>query len=466
MRSHRVNSVRVIVAVFGTGVASVALGQPVLYVDGSASGLNDGSSWCDAYTSLQDALVDAAISDEPVGEIRVARGAYRPDVGGDQTMGDRHASFRLINDVALLGGYAGCGSIDPDARNIERHETILSGDLQQNDTGHIERFGENSFHVVVTSGTSRTAILDGFTISGGNANGADPDLRGGGLLNEGGSPTIRRCRFYKNRAMLGGAFNSEGGSPLIEHSTFSENVAEFSGAAIRTWQTQLEVVNALFTENTAEAGGAIWFGASSPVLSHCTFTGNVATDGNALAFDSCCPEQPSDFVARDCILWDGVDTIANVDGSSLEIEYSDLPGSWPGIGNINSDPQFTPGPRGCYYLGQSGAGQSTTSPCVDAGSALAGDLDVGLLTTRSDEAIDTGGVDIGFHFPVSGEMLRPGDYDRSGRTDLRDFARLAACFTGAVVGETAPCCRIFDVDFDTDIDLDDAASFTDFLTDP
>ncbi len=56
-----------------------AQGQPAVYVDDSASGTNDGSSWCDAYVYLQDALAAAAASGGAVTEIRVARGTYTPD---------------------------------------------------------------------------------------------------------------------------------------------------------------------------------------------------------------------------------------------------------------------------------------------------------------------------------------------------------------------------------------------------
>ena len=49
--------------------------SPQVFVDASATGLNNGTSWTDAYTSLQDGIADFGVSN-----IWVAEGTYRPDV--------------------------------------------------------------------------------------------------------------------------------------------------------------------------------------------------------------------------------------------------------------------------------------------------------------------------------------------------------------------------------------------------
>jgi hypothetical protein len=104
----------------------------IIYVDTSAVGANDGSSWADAFNYLQDALMDANSSDKLV-EICVAEGVYKPDQGSTQKRGDRRATFQLINSVILKGGYAGLGMPDPNERDIAKYETILTGDLSSND---------------------------------------------------------------------------------------------------------------------------------------------------------------------------------------------------------------------------------------------------------------------------------------------------------------------------------------------
>ncbi len=149
--------------------AGAVHGQSVLYVDDTATGANNGSSWCDAYVYLQDALVAAESSGGTVTEIRVAQSIYKPDQGAGQTPGGREATFQLINGVTIKGGYAGCGEADPGARDVTLYETVLSGDLTGNDGPDFENNDENVYHVVTGSFTDTTAVLDGFTIVGGNA---------------------------------------------------------------------------------------------------------------------------------------------------------------------------------------------------------------------------------------------------------------------------------------------------------
>ena len=106
-------------------VCKAAVGK-IIYVDADATGVNNGSSWVDAYVHLQDALTDASSAEKPV-EICVAHGMYRPDQGAGITAGDCEATFQLIDGVTLKGGYAGFGSLDPNARDIGKYETILAG---------------------------------------------------------------------------------------------------------------------------------------------------------------------------------------------------------------------------------------------------------------------------------------------------------------------------------------------------
>ena len=102
----------------------------IVYVDRDATGpSHDGTSWCEGHLNLQGALASAA----PGTTIRVANGTYYPDRGGQQTLGDRNATFHLKNGVIIEGGYAGCTAPDPDAHDITGFETILSGDLASDD---------------------------------------------------------------------------------------------------------------------------------------------------------------------------------------------------------------------------------------------------------------------------------------------------------------------------------------------
>ena len=153
-------------------LCTAATGE-VIYVDADAAGANDGSSWVSAYYYLQDALADANSAEKPV-EIRLAQGVYKPNEGllVIPEKGWREATFQLINGVSLKGGYAGFGQSDPNTRDIETYETILSGDVDSDDayvSDHCDLFEEptrrgNSRNVVTSRNTDATAVLDGVTI--------------------------------------------------------------------------------------------------------------------------------------------------------------------------------------------------------------------------------------------------------------------------------------------------------------
>ena len=99
-----------------------------LYVDKDATGADDGSTWADAHTKLQDALDDAVGDDE----IWVAEGTYYPDEGASVTADDRDASFVLVNGLEIYGGFDGTESART-SRNPATNVTILSGDIKQDD---------------------------------------------------------------------------------------------------------------------------------------------------------------------------------------------------------------------------------------------------------------------------------------------------------------------------------------------
>jgi predicted outer membrane repeat protein len=424
----------------------------VFYVDADATdSVHNGMNWCAAFQYLNDALGVADAGDT----IRVANGTYRPDQGLGQSLGDRSSSFRLVAGVTLEGGYAGCGAPDPNERSVVANETVLSGDLSGNDQPKFFHRSDNCYHVLIGDVVDPSAVLDGFTITGGNADGADLNDRGGGMLLTGAFPRIRECVFRENQARLGGAINTEGGGPHVQHVVFAGNSAGFSGGAIRAWQSQPLVEDCLFTTNQAEAGGGMWFGASTPVIRNCTFVENTAPLGNALSFDSCCPQQPSLAEISDGILWDGGNEVFVADGSAVLITYSIVGGGFLGSGNSSEDPRFVPGPWGCHYLSQIASGGMEDSPGVDTGDSTAAAVGLSERTTRRDEAGDDGLVDLGYHFPITGRTLMMGDWDRSGRLDLRDIAALQRCFTNGGPVEVTPCCRGFDFEPDADVDLDD-----------
>ncbi len=260
----------------GFRVASVP-GPTTFYVDDDAAGNNDGSSWSNAYTYLQDALAYAE-SNGDINEIRVAQGIYKPDQNSvnPNGTGNREATFQLVNGVTLKGGYAGFGEPNPNTRDFELYETVLSGDLEGDDAefpyyppSYPSR-ADNSYHVVDGSNTDSSAICDGFWIIRGNANNTNPNDSGGGIYIYNGTPTITNITITKNSA--GNDLDDGGGG----------------GGGIYAWSQSpesLTLTNCTFSENMymddwPVGGGGGAFLACNTVLDQCVFVGNVLTHAN------------------------------------------------------------------------------------------------------------------------------------------------------------------------------------------
>ena len=263
----------------------------IIYVDDDATGANVGTSWEYAMNSLQDALLLAYFLEKPV-EIRVAQGIYTPDKGIGIMPGDPSISFELMNGVTIKGGYApslSFGRGQTDVRDINQYESILSGDLEQNDGPDSTSIAENSYHVVTSFRTDQTAILDGLTITaGGNTDGSgrandSEDNMGGGMYNNYGSPMLINCTFSENRGHDGaGVYNRSGSSSFID-CTFNGNSADEFGGGIFNYLSSTRLLNCAFIGNSANSeGGGMYNIDSSPVLTNCTFSENLGNYGGGL----------------------------------------------------------------------------------------------------------------------------------------------------------------------------------------
>ncbi|MGA2499091.1 MAG: choice-of-anchor D domain-containing protein [Tepidisphaeraceae bacterium] len=166
--------------------------------------------------------------------------------------------------------------------------TILSGDI-----GAAGDNSDNSYHVVVGSGTDRTAVLDGFTISDGNANG-DSNGEGGGMYIDAGSPTITNCTFSGNSASYngGGMYNISSSSPTLTNCTFGGNSAQNGGGMynVQMYDSSGNLpmpANCTFSGNTAGLGGGIFNSNSDggAILTNCTLSGNPSADGGGINAD-------------------------------------------------------------------------------------------------------------------------------------------------------------------------------------
>lgn len=208
--------------------------------------------------------------------IRVAQGTYLPDRSEADPDGscipgpcDRDATFALKDGVEIRGGYAGVNSPNPNLRDVVTNETILSGDLAGDDGPDFQNNGENSYNVVTADGVNQTAVLNGFTISAGNAN-----VGGGAMVVINASPTVLLCRLVENAgASRGGAvqITEQGASaPKFVDCSFIENaVFGQGGAAVFSFsisnQNSPTFINCAFVGNTGgQHGGASTLSAGVP----------------------------------------------------------------------------------------------------------------------------------------------------------------------------------------------------------
>jgi hypothetical protein len=248
----------------------------VVYVDHSSVGANDGTSWTDAYTSLQSAVLAAQDGDT----IRIAGGTYKPTMATDRTI-----TFALKSGVSLYGGYAGYGALNPDARDISAYPTILSGDI-----GAVGNNADNSYHVLTATGIGAPALVNGLAVTLGNADGTvgtHQDNGAGLLAFDDISLNLIDCTFSGNIAKgRGSGFYSSYSSAILDHCTFTQNIASDTGGGMYNNFSSPVLTNCAFSGNAASSGGAMWnYASSSPTLTGCTFSGNTATSGGAIYND-------------------------------------------------------------------------------------------------------------------------------------------------------------------------------------
>ncbi|MFZ5920951.1 MAG: BMP family ABC transporter substrate-binding protein [Chloroflexota bacterium] len=273
------------------GTSTVSAQSPgVCHVDADAVGVNDGSSWADAYVDLQSALGDSACV-----EIWVAAGVYKPGSGTN-----RSASFQLSSGVGLYGGFAGTET-ERDQRDWQANVSILSGDIDNNDLNDDGNFiaesiddiqGDNSYHVVVGSGTDNTAVLDGFVVTAGETLlqwNVYPNSNGGGMFNENGSPTISHVTFSGNSGAWGGGMENRYSNPVLTDVTFVGNACHWDtawgwGGGMLNYASSPILNDVRFISNSVyQDGGAMNNGAgSNPQLTNVTFIGNSAHGGGGI----------------------------------------------------------------------------------------------------------------------------------------------------------------------------------------
>lgn len=251
--------------------------QTIVYVDSASTGSNDGTSWANAYTDIQPALLSA----DSTKQLWVAKGTYFPTHDND-----RLVYFHLKHKVDMYGGFSGTET-DISQRDIAQNPTILSGDI-----GVVGDSTDNSNHVVVSDFRIWYPIVfDGFIVERGQASisimGSQSN-GGGGMYADESKVTIRNCVFRYNHAdgAGGGLYTNYSSMPIID-CYFHDNSTASNGGAVYANNTGGIVRNCLFEYNTAygpysNSAGAIVTGGY--YVNDCIFRGNHSKTGGGALF--------------------------------------------------------------------------------------------------------------------------------------------------------------------------------------
>ena len=330
----------------------------VRYVSTDGTYGADGSSWAKAKKNLQDAINDLysymqRYGIKEGGRIYVAEGKYTPTESTEESGGGvLYTAFKFYAGISVYGGYAGTETGDaliPENRAIItdathpwelKHKTILSGN---HNTGKdvafvwnkttkrfVTTFPANSYHVVwfATNGFTGDranalpgrAVVDGFTIEGGDAkereiatrkhtsygggaymvDGAvlqncvvqknEATLRGGGVYMDGGGE-VNECHIHTNQVLGIGIIQGYGGGVCVDdkgsvkHSIIQNNVARMGGGLALTEENansddkylDIAAAGCLVANNTssAEAGGVLML--EGGLMNHMTIVRNACT---------------------------------------------------------------------------------------------------------------------------------------------------------------------------------------------
>jgi len=231
--------------------------------------------------------------------------------------------------------------------------------------------------VIISSGEDASAVLTGFTLTGGTGT-VWRDIHnflwyreGGGILIELSSPTIRSNIIMANEAIDDSGIRSAGGggmrigdsNSLVEGNIIYDNVGLYGGGIVLNYSTGVIRGNLIFGNGGGEdyGGGGIWTtgGGQTIIENNTVVNNNSALDGGGLLVWG------TSVSAVNNIFYGNTDNngypqIRIRPGSNGSFRYNDIEGGWSGEGNIDCNPAFCDPESNFYYLAEN-------SCCVGAG---------------------------------------------------------------------------------------------------
>ena len=330
-----------------------------LFVDSTATGNGHGTSWTNAFTSLEDAINVTCNYDT----VFIAEGTYYPT-----NTNNRSVSFEPKDSTIILGGYPSGGG----TRDWKTYLTILSGDI-----GTKNYEPDNSYSVVQIINQKNDLLLDGLVIQSGVATSFNS---AGALTLSSSNPTLRNIIFRNNHSTsANGAVTIYYSNPLIENCVFENNSGLLSGAFLSSG-TGGRIRNCIFYQNNSNhGGGAIYSAGDSLFVTNCTFfdnhSNNCASDikHDYSQFDLFISNCVMDYLDTDC-----ADPSLTLNHSFIVNDSEELASMFNPLNPFYINKNNPIGPDNIWLTSDDGLQLDICSPLIDAGNNLVdfGNLDI------------------------------------------------------------------------------------------
>lgn len=235
-------------------------------------------------------------------------------------------------------------------------------------------FADTTSCVLIVSGEDSTAVLQGFTITGGTGTRWEDEhgpnhwyTEGGGILIQYSSPTIKNNIITGNEAINvpsgttsagGGGIRCGDGNPHIYNNIISNNQGRYGGGIVMNYSGAV-IKNNIISGNSGGqdyGGGGLWLlsnGTNPLIVENNTVVNNSSNlGGGGIRLWS------SNAILINNIFWGNTaNSSPQIQGNTGTVNYCCVEGGFAGEGNIEDDPQFLPD----YFI------LSDNSPCIDAG---------------------------------------------------------------------------------------------------
>ena len=227
----------------------------IIYVTSTGAGLQDGTSWANAMSDINTAILYSSLCGHP--QVWVAEGTYYGDVTADN-------AFTMMGGAHVYGGFQGTepATFDLAARDIQSHPTILDGQ------------GVRRVLYQPAALTNDSSLWDGFTLTGGQAG---SDYGGGAYLRQGGilaNSTVTQCRAY----YAGGVYNQYG---TLRGCTITADSASYYGGIYNNGT----IHRCRITANQAYYYGGLY--SNNGTLSNCLIANNTAYNYSGIYISNC-----------------------------------------------------------------------------------------------------------------------------------------------------------------------------------